>query len=107
MPSRMAAIGGAGPGRCQTRPHRACGIRLHGRVARHAPDRRLRADPGLPPSHEITETWREARGLRTDDATFTTIRKRIGVAIVQMVTSGLAEAGHTGSLYQGYRLKER
>jgi hypothetical protein len=65
---------------------------------------RLRAASGLTTSREITEAWLEARKLRTDDATFVIIRKRIGACLIKLVASGVAEAVDTGSLYRGYRL---
>lgn len=67
---------------------------------------RLRAASGLTTSREITEAWLEARKLRADDATFVTIRKRIGACLVKMKNQGLVEAVDNGNLYRGYRLAE-
>jgi hypothetical protein len=47
-------------------------------------------------SREITELWVQDRGLQADEATLTTIRKRIGACIQTCVTQGLIEcAGQT------------
>lgn len=42
-------------------------------------------------SREITELWVRDRGLQADEATLTTIRKRIGACIQTCVTQGLVE----------------
>ena len=57
-------------------------------------------------TRELTEAWLAERQLRTDDATFATIRKRIGACLGKMRDSGTVEAIDTGSLYRGYRLAE-
>ena len=50
-------------------------------------------------SRQITELWAHDRGLRADEATLTTIRKRIGACIQTCVTQGLLEcAGQTTSI---------
>lgn len=40
-------------------------------------------------SRDITEAWITARGLRTDDATFVIIRKRIGACLTKLRQQGL------------------
>ena len=42
-------------------------------------------------SRRITEMWCEDRGLAADEATYTTIRKRIGACIKTCVNQGLIE----------------
>jgi hypothetical protein len=42
-------------------------------------------------SREITELWVRDRGLNADEATLTTIRKRIGACIYTSVAQGLVE----------------
>lgn len=42
-------------------------------------------------SRRITELWCEDRGLAADEATYTTIRKRIGACIKSCVNQGLIE----------------
>ena len=39
-------------------------------------------------SRDITEAWIAARGLRTDDATFVIIRKRIGACLTKLRVQG-------------------
>lgn len=73
-----------------------------GHVTRFVLERLRSGD--LVTTRELTEAWLEQRKLRTDDATFATIRKRIGACLGKMRGSGTVEAVDTGSLYRGYRL---
>jgi hypothetical protein len=56
----------------------------------------LRQAKGPVTSRDITEAWIEARGLRTDDATFVIIRKRIGACLTK-----LREQGHITGVVAG------
>ena len=54
-------------------------------------------------SRQITALWCEDRGLVADDATVTTIRKRIGACIKTCVSQGLIEeAGIAPAIEGGY-----
>ena len=54
-------------------------------------------------SRQITELWVLDRGLKADEQTVTTIRKRIGACIKTCVTQGLIEeAGTSPSIEGGY-----
>ncbi|MEQ3746010.1 MAG: hypothetical protein ABNH53_07220 [Henriciella sp.] len=63
-------------------------------------------------SRHITELWCEDRGLAADEATYTTIRKRIGACIKVCVNQGLIEdCGWTSKHdangpYKLWRIKE-
>jgi hypothetical protein len=49
----------------------------------------LRTASGPLTSRDITESWLKDRGLRTDDATFVVIRKRIGACLTKFKNEGL------------------
>ena len=77
-----------------------------GHVTRFVLERLRAAAPDLTTTRDLTTAWLEARSLRTDDATFVVIRKRIGACLIKLVAAGIAEAVDTGGLYRGYRLRE-
>ena len=52
---------------------------------------RLREAPGPLTSRDITEAWIAARGLRTDDATFVLLRKRVGACLTAARASGIVK----------------
>lgn len=85
-----------------TTKHRA----KKGHVARFVLERLRATAPDLTTTRDLTQAWLEARSLRTDDATFVVIRKRIGACLIKLVAQGSAEAVDTGGLYRGYRLRE-
>jgi hypothetical protein len=51
----------------------------------------LRETSAAMTSREITELWLQDRGLHADEATVTTIRKRIGACVATCVRQGLIE----------------
>ncbi|MGO9172795.1 MAG: hypothetical protein ACLP7P_12630 [Rhodomicrobium sp.] len=51
----------------------------------------LREAPAAMTSRDITELWAKDRGLQADEATLTTIRKRIEACIQTRVSQGLNE----------------
>lgn len=53
-------------------------------------------------SRQITEAWCEARGLRTDDATWTIIRNRIGACLTALKGQGLARGAGMVDGYKGW-----
>ncbi len=55
-------------------------------------------------SRDITEAWIKERGLRTDDATFVIIRKRIGACLTGLQADGKARGINTGGEYKGWVL---
>jgi hypothetical protein len=63
-------------------------------------------------SRQITEAWAADRGLVCDDATYATLRKRVGACIKGCVNQGLVEdqgwtRDHDGNgPYKRWRLKE-
>jgi hypothetical protein len=57
-------------------------------------------------SREITLAWAEARGLRTDDATFVMLRKRIGSCLIGLRAGGLVRNGGLRQKYQVYLLAQ-
>jgi hypothetical protein len=55
-------------------------------------------------TREITDAWIEARGLRSDDATFVMLRKRIGSCLIARREEGLVRNGGLRQKYQVYLL---
>jgi hypothetical protein len=56
-------------------------------------------------TRDITERWCEARGLKTDDATWAILRNRMGATLIALRASGLAaSAGKLADGYQGWRV---
>lgn len=53
-------------------------------------------------SKDITTAWLEARSLRTDDATYVIIRKRIGACLTKLRTSGLVVCDEMIGEYKGW-----
>jgi hypothetical protein len=53
----------------------------------------------------LTDRWCEARGLQTDDATWTIIRNRLGACMTNFKLAGIAEGAGMVDGYKGWRLK--
>ncbi len=64
----------------------------------------LREAKGPITSRQITEEWLAQRGLRTDDATFVLIRKRIGACLTALKEDDLAEGVGLLGDYKAWRL---
>lgn len=58
-------------------------------------------------SRDITTAWLEARSLRTDDATYVIIRKRIGACLTKLRNGGLAVCNEMVGEYKGWVLASR
>jgi hypothetical protein len=56
---------------------------------------RLREATGPITSQDITKAWVAARGLKTDEATYVILRKRIGAALTKLKAEGVI-VGTTG-----------
>jgi hypothetical protein len=54
----------------------------------------------------LTDAWCEARGLRTDDTTWTIIRNRLGATLTTMKGQGLVEGAGMLDGYKGWRLAQ-
>ncbi len=64
----------------------------------------LREAPGPVTSRDITEAWNAARGLRTDDATFVIIRKRIGACLAKLRNQGHVSSVVMDGVYKAWKL---
>jgi hypothetical protein len=53
----------------------------------------------------LTDAWCEARGLKTDDATWTILRNRLGAVLTTMKGQGLIVGAGMVDGYKGWRLK--
>jgi hypothetical protein len=53
----------------------------------------LRDRPGFYTSRQLTEAWAAARGLRTDEATYIILRKRMGACLAVGTNAGLLAHG--------------
>ena len=62
----------------------------------------LRDAKGPVTSRDITEAWIADRGLRTDDATFVIIRKRIGACLTGLQADGMAKGTGSEGDYKGW-----
>ena len=65
---------------------------------------RLKEAPEPITSRDITEAWIAARGLRTDDATFVLLRKRVGACLTALRVGGLATGTELVGEYKGWIL---
>ncbi len=64
----------------------------------------LKAAAGPITSRDITEAWIAARGLRTDDATFVLLRKRVGACLTTLRSIDLAVAVPLAGDYKGWAM---
>lgn len=55
----------------------------------------------------LTDAWCEARGLRTDPATWTIIRARLSACVTNLKLAGIAEGAGMVDGYKGWRLAQR
>ena len=58
-------------------------------------------------SRDITTAWLEARSLRTDDATYVIIRKRIGACLTKLRIGGLVVCDEMIGEYKGWVVASR
>ena len=65
---------------------------------------RLKEAEGPITSPDITEAWVAARGLRTDDATFVLLRKRVGACLTTLQASGVTVGAKSQGDYKGWCL---
>lgn len=64
----------------------------------------LREADGPLTTQQITVAWCADRGLRTDDATYVILRKRVGSCLIAAVAAGLAWRGGMQGAFQTYSL---
>ncbi len=64
----------------------------------------LRAATGPITSRDITEAWIAARGLRTDDATFVLLRKRVGACLTTLKADCVVVGQALSGDYKGWVL---
>ena len=67
----------------------------------------LKAATGPITSRDITGAWIAARGLRTDDATFVLLRKRVGACLTSLKASSAITGAPTSGEYKGWELAAR
>lgn len=67
----------------------------------------LREASGPVTTKMLTDAWCEARGLRTDDTTWTILRNRLGACLTNMKGQGLVVGAGMVEGYKGWRLAER
>lgn len=79
--------------------HRAAKGKLQRFVLDH-----MRAAEGSVTSRELTDAWIAARGLRTDDATFVILRKRVGACLIKLRARGVVRNALWRDGYAGYEL---
>ena len=64
----------------------------------------LREADGPLTTQEITVAWCADRGLRTDDATYVILRKRVGSCLIAAVAAGLVQREGMQGIWQRYAL---
>ena len=64
----------------------------------------LRTAGGPLISRDITEQWIAASGLRADDATFVTLRKRVGACLTAMQAEAVVLSRAIEGGYKGWRI---
>jgi hypothetical protein len=67
----------------------------------------LKDAPGPVTTKMLTDAWCEARGLRTDDTTWTILRSRLGATLTTMKGQGLVQGAGMVAGYKGWRLAPR
>lgn len=64
----------------------------------------LRDAPAPMTSKAITDAWTASRGLRTDEATYVILRKRVGACLIALRNQGLVETVGEAGGFKTWRL---
>jgi len=67
----------------------------------------LRDASGPVTTKMLTDAWCEARGLRTDDTTWTILRNRLGACLTGLKGQGVVVGAGMVDGYKGWRLAQR